>query len=227
MLTEQEGLSSKRLSVPRGDVALTLFNVYSSLMLKTHLLTVVFDPVKLNLDKDDCDAQGVNAIVITHEHYDHFDEKLVLEMQKGSDAIIITTPFVAQKLEGIGEKVKGIRVGDSVKIKDVTFCAEYNEHMANQPLSFIIKTDTVTIYHPDDSDPSPGMKEIGNKYEPDIMLYMGTSEKDLIKITEMVRPSIVILHFDSRFADLKIPGVELRTLKQCETFRYPQPRELQ
>ncbi len=214
-------MSHKDFSVSQGSIALMLLNVYSSLMLKTHLLTIVFDPVKLSLDKHDFDAQSVDAIIITHEHSDHFDKNLALEIQRGSNATIITTPFVAQKLEGVGEKVKGLRVGESVMIKDMTFYAEYCEHPANQPLSFIIKTDAITIYHPDDSKPFPKMREIENRYKPDMVLYVGTSKEGLIKITEMVKPNIVISYFDPRFADLKIPGVELKTMRQFEILRYP------
>lgn len=214
-------MSGKDLLVSEGSIALTLLNVYSSLMLKTRLSTVVFDPVKLNLDNPPFDAQGIDAIIITHEHADHFDKELALEMLRRSGAPIITTPFVAQKLEGVGEKVRGLRVGESVKIKDMTFYAECCLHPANQPLSFIIKTNGVTIYHPADSKPFPKMKEIQNKYEPDIVLYMGTSKEGLIEITEMVRPNIVVSYFAPRFADLKIPGVELKMVRQFETFRYP------
>ncbi len=214
-------MSYKDLSVSQGSIALMLLNVYSSLVLRTCLSNIIFDPVVLNLDKHDFDVQGVDAIIITHEHIDHFDGKLVLELQKRSNAAIITTPLVAQKLEGIGGKVKALTVGESVRIKDATFHAEYCEHSANQPLSFIIKTNAVTIYHPDDSSPFPEMEEIGNKYEPDIMLYIGTPKEGLIKITEMVRPNIVVSYFDLRFADLEIPHAELKMLKQFEIFRYP------
>ena len=207
--------------MPQGSLALVLLNVYSSLILKTHLFTVIFDPVKLSLDKQHFDSQDIDAIIITHEHADHFDQKLVLEIERRSQATIITTPFLAQKLEGEGVKVKGLRVGESAAVKDVTFYAEYCEHAANEPLSFIIKTDAATIYHPDDSSPFPGMAEIRNRYGPEIVLYMSTSKEGLIKITEMVKPNIVVSYFDPRFADLKIPGTELRMINQFEIFRYP------
>jgi len=214
-------LNYKDSFVPRGSIALIFFNVYSSLLLKSCLTTVVFDPVKLDLDKHNFGAKGVDVIVITHEHADHLEEKLALEMQRRSRAAIMTTPFVAGKLERVGGEAKGLRVGDSVKIKDMTFYAEHCVHPANQPLSFIIKTGAITIYHPDDSEPFSGMKEIQSKYGPDMMLYAGTSKKELIEITEMVRPQTVVSCFDAGFADLKIPGVELRIVRQFETFRYP------
>jgi len=190
-------------------------------MLKTSLVNAIFDPVKLNLDKHHFETQNIDAIIITHEHSDHFDQKLVLEIERRSQATIITTPFLAKKLEGEGRKVKGLRVGESVTVKDVTFYAEQCEHAANEPLTFIVKTDAATIYHPDDSDPFPGMEAIGNSCRPEIVLYMGTSQKGLIKITEMVKPSIVVSYFDPRFAGLKLPGAELRMIRQFQIFRYP------
>ena len=214
-------MSGKDLLVSEGSIALTLLNVYSSLMLKTRLSTVVFDPVKLNLDNPPFDAQGIDAIIITHEHADHFDKELALEMLRRSGAPIITTPFVAQKLEGVGEKVRGLRVGESVKIKDMTFYAECCLHPANQPLSIVIKTEAVTVYHPSDSQPFTGMEEIAHKYNPDILLYMATSKRGLRMIAEKLKPKVVVSYFAPRFAEVDIPGIELKMLKQFEVYKYP------
>jgi len=212
-------LSGNDLSLLEGSIALTLLNVYSTLLLKTRLSSVVFDPVKLNPHKLPFDVQAIDTIVITHEHADHFDKELVLEMRRRSKAQILTTPFVAQKLGG--ERVRGLGVGESVKIKDLTFYTESCVHPANQPLAFIIKTDIVTIYYPVDSEPFAAMKEIKSRYEPDIMICIEASKGDLLEIAEMVKPKIVISYFATGFADIGIPGVEMKMLRQFETFRYP------
>jgi L-ascorbate metabolism protein UlaG (beta-lactamase superfamily) len=209
----------KDFFVSEGSIALTLLNVYSSIVLKTHLAAFVFDPVKLNLDSPPFDDSVIDAIVITHEHADHFDKGLVLEMQGRSGAQILTTPFVARKL---GVKTENLGAGESVKIKDMTFYAERCVHPANQPLAFVMKTEGVTIYHPSDSEAFPEMEEVKNKYKPDILLYLGTTKKGLVDITELVRPKIVVSYFAPRFADLKVPGVQLKMVKQFETFIYPE-----
>lgn len=211
-------MSEKGFFVSERNIALTLLNVYSSLVLKTHLATFVFDPVKLNLDSSPFDASMIDAIVITHEHADHFDKGLVLEMQARSGAQILTTPYVARKLGG---KTGGLGAGESVKIKDMTFYTERCVHPANEPLAFVMKTGGVTIYHPSDSEAFPEMKEIKRNYNPDILLYLGTTKKELVGITELVRPKIVVSYFASRFADLKVPGVQLKMVNQFETFIYP------
>jgi L-ascorbate metabolism protein UlaG (beta-lactamase superfamily) len=188
-------------------------------VLKTHLATFFFDPVKLNLDSSPFDASTIDAIVITHEHSDHFDKGLVLEMQGRSGAQILTTPYVARKLGG---NTEGLGAGEKVKIKDMTFYAERCVHPANQPLAFVMKTGGVTIYHPSDSEAFPEMKEIKNKYKPDILLYLGTTKKELVEITELVRPKIVVSYFAPRFADLKVPGVQLKMVNQFEALVYPE-----
>lgn len=206
--------------ITSGGIALTLLNVYSSLVLETQASTVIFDPVKLDLDKLDY-LRSIDVIVITHEHVDHFDEKIALEIERRSQAPILTTPFVARRLEHSGGKARGLRLGESVQIKDVTFYTEDCLHPANQPLSFIMRTEAVTIFHPADSQPFPGMKEIGSKYMPDLMLYMGAARDDLAGIIELVRPKVVVTHFIHKFTGLETPGVKLQMLKRLETMKYP------
>jgi len=196
-----------------------LLNVYSSLVLKTHLATFAIDPVKLNLDSSPFDASAIDAIVITHEHADHFEKGLCMEMQGRSGAQVLTTSYGAGKLGG---KTGGLEAGESVKIKDMTFYAERCVHPANEPLAFVMKTGGATIYHPSDSEAFPEMEEVKSKYEPDILLYLGTTKKDLVDITELVEPKIVVSYFATRFADLKVPGVQLKMVQQLETFVYPE-----
>ena len=189
-------------------------------MLKTPLARVVFDPVKLNLDTRGFNADDIDAIVITHEHVDHFDAKLALEIQRVNQTPIITTPFVAQKLEREGAEARSLKVGDSVRINDVTLHAEHCVHPANQPLSFIIETGVVALYYPVDSEPFGGMRELGTKYKPQIVLYMGTAKARLLKIIQMVKPEIVISHSVAGFAEGEMANVELKIVHPLESFIY-------
>lgn len=204
----------------KSSIALTLLNVYSSLVLKTRSSTIILDPVKLDLNKLDF-LQTVDVIIITHEHVDHFDEKLIAAIEKRSRALIFTTPFVARRLEQVGVKAQGLKLGESFNIKDVTFYAEDCLHPANQPLSFVIKTGAVTIFYPADSQPFPGMKEIGIRYAPDLLLYLGAAREDLVGIAELISPKTAVTHFINRFTDLDISGVKLQMLKRLETITYP------
>ena len=205
------------LSVPEGELTLMLLNVYSTVAVKTHFLTAVFDPVGVVYDR----SSNIDAIIITHEHVDHFDEQLVIELQKKTGAAVLATPFIAHKLKVLGGDAEGLTIGDCANINGVSFHAEYSDHPANQPLSFVIETDAAIIYHPDDSRPCPEMAFIGDKYKPDVVLYTGTPVGDVLDIARMVKPRVIVAYDDQRFRNMEIPEVEIKALKPFEIYRYP------
>lgn len=205
--------------MPEGCIALTLLNVYSSLILRAGGAVLLFDPVKLNRGK--LDLSDTDVMVITHEHLDHLDEELALEIQRLSGAPILTTGFVARRIERLGGKAQGFGCGESIELKGFKIHTEDCVHPANEPLSFIVQTQNLTIFHPADSVAFPGMEQIGTRYHPDIMLYFSTSKDDLISITDLVKPRLVVTYHSSRFADLHFSDTRIKLLRQRETFIYP------
>ena len=105
-----------------------------------------------------------------------------------------------------------------VRIKDVTLYAEHCVHPANQPLSFIIETGAVAVYYPVDSEPFGGMRDLGTKYKPQIVLYMGTAKARLLRIVEMLKPEVVVSHFVTGFAEGEMTNVELKIVHPLESF---------
>ena len=205
-------------------IALAWFNSYSGIALRTSAATLLFDPVQVG-------EKGrwirADAIIITHEHSDHFDPTLALELQRQAQAIILTTPFVAKSLPS--GRVKALKVGDSFNVKGVKLYAEHCEHPANQPLSFVIETEGVTLYHPSDSDPFPEMVRLREKYKPELLLYWGTSFKNAAEIVRLICPKIIISYDDNSGSPQRLIeeinkealGIKLQTLKQLEVYQYP------
>ena len=204
------------VNVPKGEVAFSLLNTYSTIVVKTDSLTAIFDPVEIELYEGDV----IDVIIITHEHSDHFDQDLVIDIHKQKKIPVLTTPFLAQRLDELGEYVKPLKVGDSFGLKDTTFYAEYSNHSANQPLSFIICTKVANIYHPNDSRPFHEMSLIRRKYSPDLMIYTGNSLGEIPEIVDMIRPRTIVSYSDPRFKDMDIPGVEIKTLNHGEVYSY-------
>jgi L-ascorbate metabolism protein UlaG (beta-lactamase superfamily) len=222
-----------KLAVAKGEIACMLLNTYSSIIIKTNLLTTLFDPVGIEQSK--CKDIDVDVIVVTHEHVDHFNEELVRKLQRQNNAFVLATPFIASRLRASTslnteaedkekEMIKGMKVGDSFGINDTIFFAEYSAHPAIQPLSFVIKTESATIYHPDDSKAFAGMTAMRNRYMPDLMLYTGTSVGNMVEIAEKIGPKMVISYADPRFEDIKIkqriPHTATKTIKQLQVFLY-------
>lgn len=213
------------LRVSSGKIALVWFNSYSGIIVKTPITTLIFDPVKIELEEH----IQADAIVITHEHSDHFDPELVRELQKKTNATVLTTPFVAQRLPG--EKIKALKVNDSFVLKDVELHAERCDHPANQPLSFIMSTNYgITVYHPSDSDSFPEMVELEKKYKPNILLYLGTSLGNAAQIARLVRPQTVVSCYTDMESERKLieamkiraPETQVKMLKRFEVYQYPE-----
>jgi len=204
------------VSVPKGSIALALLNTYSTLVVKTDSLTAIFDPVEIKIGKD----EKIDLIIITHEHSDHFDQGLAIDIQRQQNAHILTTPFIAQKLRELGGFLRPLKIGDSFESTEMAFCAEYSNHPGNQPLSFVICHDVATIYHPNDSRPFPEMRSIRRKYNPDLMVYTGNSLKEIPEIAELIRPKTILSYRDQRFKDMEIPGIEIKTVKHGEVYSY-------
>ncbi|MBA7495551.1 hypothetical protein ES702_06138 [subsurface metagenome] len=210
--------------VSPGKIALVWFNSYSGIIIKTPISTLIFDPVRIKLEE----CIQADVIAITHEHFDHFDPELVRGLQKKTNAPVLTSPFVAQRLPS--DKVKSLRVGDSFRIKDVKLHAEYCDHPANQPLSFVISTESgITIYHPNDSNPFGGMAKLRERFKPDILLYFGTSLEKASQIARLVRPQVILSYYTDmesrrRFTDKverEVPGTNATIIKRFEIYQYP------
>ena len=191
-----------------------LVNLYSTIMLKTNSLTIIFDPIAIEAEQ----CRDVDVIAITHEHRDHFDRRLIGEIAATNSAWILTTPFIARNLSPGQARVVSLRIGDSIVIEGVKFCTEYSSHPGNQPLSFVIKTDNAAFYHPDDSQPFSGMQEIADKHKPDIMLYLANSLVDMVEIAELVKPKTILCVDAPRLEGVVISGVKVDPLEQWQAY---------
>lgn len=204
------------LSVPKGEIALALLNTYSTLVIRTDFTTAVFDPVGIKSYEE----ERIDLIIITHEHIDHFDHDLVIKLQERNNALVLTTPFLAQKLKELEKYVIPLHVGDSFKFNDIMLYAEYSNHTANQPLSFIFSTNIVNIYHPNDSRLFPEMYSIRSKYRPHLMVYTGNAIGEMPDMVKMIKPKVIVSYSDLRLKGMKISGVEIKMLKHEEVYRY-------
>jgi L-ascorbate metabolism protein UlaG (beta-lactamase superfamily) len=210
---------------PPQKVALMRFDSFSGIAIKTPSTRIMIDPVGIK------PAQfKVDAIVVTHEHYDHLDTELVTALQHQTGAPVITTPFVARHLKLAEGKVRVMRIGDCLSINNARFLAEYCEHPAGEALSFIITTeDGITIFHPDDSEPFPAMATLGSQYRPDILLYLADSPNAAAQIAKLIGPKIVLSCFHDEISStdfgaclrMELPGIKAGVLKRLEPYCYP------
>ncbi|MGP3667058.1 MAG: MBL fold metallo-hydrolase [Candidatus Bathyarchaeota archaeon] len=222
------------LAVSGKKVAIAWFNNYSGVVVKTPKSVAIFDPVNTKPE----DVLNADALIITHEHYDHFDPKTVVKIWKQTNATIVTTPYIAKQLKEVSPvKIKALNVGEEASVGDIILNAEHSSHPANQPLTFVLTTsENIRIYHSSDSKPYPEMREIGKKYSIDIAfctvgIAPGASPASGVEIAELVKPKVAIpYHTDKpenlkKFAEIlvgKTKEVKPRIIKQLEVYQYPE-----
>lgn len=221
------------IGVPAGKVLLVWFNKYSGTLIRTLSSALLFDPVGL----DPRVISNLDAVVITHEHYDHFDEGLLQDLEDKTKTFIVT-PYIADQLRMMPrEKVKDVEEGDMVKVRGTRITAAPSNHPGMKPLTFIVETDIgINIYHSSDSRPFQDMEKIGREYPLDITLCTvgiapGTSPESGVQVAKLTHPQVAIpYHTDDeedllRFAEIlkrEEPGIKAKILKPLEIYLYPE-----
>ena len=134
-----EGLKVSIGKTPsKNEILFVWLNRYAGVTLKTPSKTLVMDPV----DVKPREFKNVDAMLITHEHYDHMDPSLISELQKQTQCTVVADPTSANKLRHLvsPEKLLEARPGLEFKFDPVSVKVEDCNHPpATTPVSFIIQ----------------------------------------------------------------------------------------
>ena len=152
----------------KNSIHFAWLNSYAGVLLKTPTRTLLIDPVDIKAKS----FPQVDAVLITHEHYDHLDQRLVDEIQKTSNCQIIADQTSSRKLKTVVPPTKLIEThaGDQTKIGEVTIKTEKCKHPAQSPVTYVITSeDGVKVWHTADSLPFPEMAQIAQKDPVDIV----------------------------------------------------------
>ena len=180
----------------KNAIMFVWFNRYAGILLKTPSKTIVIDPV----DVKPKSLQNTDAILVTHEHYDHLDQRLIAEIQKNTNCYVIADPASARSLKHSipPGKLEEIRAGTETKIGEVTIKAEKSKHPAAQPITLIITSeDGVKTFHTADSAPYPEMVAIGEKEKFDLAfctvgIAPGATPETGFEIARLTKPQVAV-----------------------------------
>jgi len=227
-------VSIESLTLKKGEVAFLWVNNYSGVVIKTASKTLIVDPA----DVDPTVFKKVDAILITHEHHDHFDQLLTNEIYRRTQCPVVADSTSANILKDSlpARKLHEMRVGKEIKLDDVTIRAEAFKHPATTPVSFFITTeDGVKIYHTGDSLPFPDMKQMGERSPPDVVFCTvgvpapGASPETGLEIVKLVKPKVAIPYHAptaerKKFAELvakEAPNVKCILIERDKPYKYP------
>ncbi|MCX8150294.1 MAG: MBL fold metallo-hydrolase [Candidatus Bathyarchaeota archaeon] len=191
----------------KNTVFFVWLNNYAGLLLKTPSKTLLIDPVEIKPRN----FPQVDAILISHEHYDHLDQRLVAELQKVTSCLVFadSTSYCSLKNSLPSEKLREIQVGEQTKIGEVTIKAEKAKHPAATPLTFIITSeDGVKIWHTSDSAPYPEMATIAQKEQLDVVfctvgIAPGASAETGFEIAWLTKPKVAVPYHSNSVVNQK------------------------
>ncbi|MEU6039998.1 MBL fold metallo-hydrolase [Actinomadura sp. NPDC047616] len=110
---------------------------------------IVIDPGVMTPEADA--LTGAEAVLITHEHFDHFDP----ERLQDPHLTVYTCPGVARHLTGLGERVHVVRDGDDFSVAGFDVSAVGDKHHFSHPdappvdnVGFLVDGE---VFHPGDA----------------------------------------------------------------------------
>jgi len=180
----------------KNAILFVWFNHYAGVLIKTPSKTLVVDPVDVKARN----LPDVDAILITHEHYDHLDQRLIAKIQKATDCTIIADPASTRSLQPTipPEKLQEIHPGAETKIGEVSVKAEKCNHTAASPVTFIITSeDGVKVFHTADSLPFPELAAIGEREKFDVVfctvgIAPSASPETGFEIARLTKPQVAV-----------------------------------
>ena len=172
------------------------FNHYSGILIKTPSKTIIIDPVDIRSRS----FPNLDAVLLTHEHYDHLDQRLVKEIQKKTNCKIIADSASASRLQHLipQDKLISITSGSEIQIGKVSVKAEKCNHPASDPVTYIITSeDGVKVFHTADSLPYEDLEAIGIREEFDVVfctvgIAPGTSPETGFEIAKLTKPQVAV-----------------------------------
>jgi len=192
----------------KNELLFVWLNHYSGVALKTPSKTLLIDPV----DVRPRDFKNVDALLLTHEHYDHMDQSFVKELQKLTQCTVIADPTSARKLRNsiAPEKLTEARMGMELKLDSVLVKVENSNHPpAATPVTYIITSeDGIKAFHTADSLPFPEMVTIGEREKLDLVfctvgIAPGTSPETGFEIARLTKPKVAVPYHTGSLADQK------------------------
>jgi len=143
------------LSIPLGkdEVAFMCLGPYSNVIVRVADKTVLFDPATLSEEElTVLNKHGVDLVIYTHGHFDHFDADTASKLFKGSQPYVAVAPELTPLLKKdiSGDKLISTASGQSFSAGSISIDTLEGEHVGPIML-FRITIDGIKIFHGGDS----------------------------------------------------------------------------
>ncbi len=129
------------------------------------------------LQREEIPKLGLDAIIISHDHYDHLEKKTI-EFLRNSDIKFITPLGVGARLRGWGipaERITEMNWGDSIQVGSLKITAQTTRHFSGRLFSdrnrtlwaaFILEGPQHKVFFAGDGGYGEHFKKIGQEHGP-------------------------------------------------------------
>lgn len=219
---------------PGGRVELVWLNDYACVLMSFPGVRLVVDPVDVRPSA----VGAVDAILITHEHYDHLDADLVASIQARANCLVVADPTSSKLLSRYipGDKLLTVRPGSQLTIGGArVYVEDCNHPPASTPVTFLVEASGVKVYHTADSLPFRDMARIGTTHRPNVVfctvgIAPRTSPSTGAEIAKLIKPDVAVPYHTMSRSDLEefcailsreAPDIRCVILEKGEIFTYP------
>ena len=188
----------KLYSSPLGtnDVAF-MYLEYSGVIVRTSSRTIVIDPANLLQGEEINALQGVDLLLFTHSHGDHYRAAEALNIFKATGAPVLAEPLVADDLKGKmpSDKLTSATPGKTYIFGDIAVNTVQGIHGCPINL-YRIKIGEISIFHAGDSGYVPVKNyPVNLAFLPTGILrpfIPSSSPENAFKLASELKPSVVV-----------------------------------
>jgi L-ascorbate metabolism protein UlaG (beta-lactamase superfamily) len=147
-----------------GDLKITFIG-HATLMFEYQGKVIHVDPVGSAADYSKLPKADI--ILVTHDHFDHFDPKAIKILQKGSTRLLLTKACAEKIAGGTIMKNGDVLTVDNLKIEAVPAYNIVNKRPDGEPFhpkgvgnGYVINFDKTRVYVAGDTENTPEMKQL-------------------------------------------------------------------
>lgn len=158
------------------------------------------------------DFKNVEVVLVSHEHFGHFDKELVEKLAQENNACVVAHESLLRELKLSKRYTQSLDIGQTITVRGISVTGVSAHHPQSfYPMGFLIKANGASIYHAGDTqllDDFDGMKPdlallpIGGNYTMDCV--------DAIRAVKAMKPKFAIpMHYNT-FASIQADPQEFK-----------------